>query len=117
MNEGIYSLVYFVDMTCFDPLVYIKTEKNKELKDIIILLNKYIKINKFNILCHNPFSCLKEDITKEYFQELENVIKEYYKEWESNYMNQENIIEKQGEVLLELISHYKQNANTSSYKK
>ncbi len=46
-------------------------------------------------------------MVKEYFQELKSVMDALYQEWEINYMNQENIFEKQGETLLELINHYK----------
>lgn len=107
INEGQYILSRFIDINNFNTLVYVNSLKNTELKNIILLLNEYIKKDKFATFWNNPFSNLKEEIAKEYFQELKNVMDDLYNEWEINYMNQENILEKQGETLLELINHYK----------
>lgn len=107
INEGQYILSRFISINRFNTLVYINSLKNKELKNIILLLNEYIKKDKFATFWNNPFSNLKEEIAKEYFQELKSVMDNLYNEWEINYMNQENILEKQGETLLELINHYK----------
>lgn len=46
-------------------------------------------------------------MAKEYFEELKSVMDDLYKEWETNYMNQENTFEKQEEIFLELVKHYK----------
>lgn len=107
INEGQYILSRFISINSFNTLVYINSLKNKELKEIILLLNKYIKKNKFATFWNNPFSNLKEEMAKEYFQELKSVMDVLYQEWEINYMNQENILEKQGETLLKLINHHK----------
>lgn len=107
INEGQYILSRFISINNFNTLVYVNALKNKELKEIILLLNEYIKKDKFAIFWNNSFSNLKEEMAKEYFQELKSVMDVLYQEWEINYMNQENIFEKQGETLLELINHYK----------
>lgn len=107
INEGQYILSRFIDINGFNTLVYVNALKNKELKEIILLLNEYIKKDKFATFWNNSFSNLKEEMVKEYFQELKSVMDALYQEWEINYMNQENIFEKQGETLLELINHYK----------
>lgn len=107
INEGQYILSRFISINNFNILVYVNALKNKELKEIILLLNEYIKKDKFAIFWNNSFSNLKEEMAKEYFQELKSVMDALYQEWEINYMNQENIFEKQGETLLELINHYK----------
>lgn len=107
VSEGQWVLSRFLPITNFNTLIYINSLKNKELKNIVLLLNKYIETGKFLIFWHNPFLNLKEDAVKEYFQELKSEMDDLYKEWEINYMNQENILEKQGEILLELVKHYK----------
>lgn len=50
---------------------------------------------------------VKKEILKEYFQDLDNIIQVLYKEWELNYMDTDNLLKNQEEVLLELIKHYK----------
>lgn len=104
--EGQQILSRFILINNSNTLIYINAVQNKELKNIVLLLNKYIEKGKFDIFWHNPFMNLKEDIVKEYFQELKSEMDDLYKEWEINYMNQKNILEKQGEILLELIKHY-----------
>lgn len=45
INEGQYILSRFISINNFNTLVYVNALKNKELKEIILLLNEYIKIN------------------------------------------------------------------------
>lgn len=107
VNEGLHVLLSFIELHNSDILIYINSLKNKELKKIVPLLNKYIEADKFCIFWNNPFANLKEEMAKEYFEELKSVMDDLYKEWEINYMSQENIFEKQVEILLKFIKHYK----------
>lgn len=107
LNEVQQCFSSFIELHNFNILIYINSLKNKELKEIVPLLNKYIKADKFCIFWNNPFANLKEEMAKEYFEELKSVMDDLYKEWETNYMNQENTFEKQEEIFLELVKHYK----------
>lgn len=105
INEGVHLLSSFQTTTI--PLVYIKAKNNQELKEVILLLNKYENTRKIHVTWNNPWMHVKKEILKEYFQDLDNIIQVLYKEWELNYMDTDNLFKNQEEVFLELIKHYK----------
>lgn len=105
INEGVHLLSSF--QTTIIPLVYIKAKNNQELKEVILLLNKYENTRKIHVTWNNPWMHVKKEILKEYFQDLDNIIQVLYKEWELNYMDKKYLFKNQEEVLLELINHYK----------
>lgn len=68
-------------------LIYIEAKENKELKNINKLYNKYLKLISIN---ENDISLLKNEIAKEYFLELKNIMDNLYQEW--LYINKINIL-------------------------
>lgn len=105
INENIYilsKLIGLLDLSSSNFLIYIELNSNCKLKDIVLLYKKYLELMCINTAYKNDLSLLKLEISKEYFQELKNIINILYQEWEKDYKN--NIFENR-KVFNELIKH------------
>ena len=81
--ERVYVLSSLVGLNENCYWLYYKSKDNKIIKNLDVLYRSIIKKVELNYVCENDLSLLDKEISKEYFVELNLIMKDLYKEWEN----------------------------------